>query len=421
MSAQAGTRNGEAMETLNLGIIGAGLMGREMAAAAARSFVLEDFPIRIRVTAVSDIDQARLNWFAKVPGVKSLTRDYRELLRMDEVDAVYAAVPHDLHGEVYGACLEAGKDLLAEKPFGINREIASGLTEAAERTCRFVRCSSEFPFYPGAQRAFKLASSGALGTILEVKAGFLHSSDLNPDKPVNWKRQSRTCGEIGVMGDLGIHVTHLPLRLGWKPSSVYAQLQKVFDRRPDGRGGMADCDTWDNAMLHTMVATGTQNFPMTLEMKRIAPGETNTWYFKAVGTQGGVEYSTKEPKTLWTFRGGKDQAWQREDLGFHSWFPTSTGSIFESGFPDSLLQMLAAFAWERSGRPGCPFPCATPREAADSHALFAAALLSHRHTSVQPIADAAEAGTVGLGLAETMPRGVASIPVGAAHAGRSPA
>lgn len=378
------------METLNIGIIGAGLMGREMAAAAARSFVLDGFPIRINVIAVSDIDSDRLHWFGRVPGVKSLTRNYQDMLKLAEVQAVYAAVPHHLHEEIYTHCLLAGKDLLAEKPFGIDWKAARNLGELAARTGRFVRCSSEFPFYPGAQRAYRLAQSGAFGTVLEVKAGFLHSSDLNPNKPINWKRQSRTCGDIGVMGDLGLHVTNLPFRLGWKPTTVYAQLQKVYARRPDGRGGMADCDTWDNAMLHTTVQAQDQAFPMTLEMKRIAPGETNTWYFQAIGTQGGVKYSTKEPKTLWTFSGGEEQAWHRQDLGFQSCFPTITGSIFESGFPDSLLQMLAAFAWERSGRPDCPFPCATPMEALDSHALFAAALESHRQGAVMAVRESAE-------------------------------
>ncbi len=370
------------MHSLNLGIIGAGLMGREVAAAAARGFVLEGFPVKLNVIAVSDIDPERLDWFTRVPGVRMLTRHYRELLEMPEVDAVYAAVPHHLHEEVYLDCLEAGKDLLAEKPFGMDLRAARSIRDTAQRLGRFVRVSSEFPFYPGAQQAYQLAAAGGLGTLLEVRAGFLHSSDLDPNKPINWKRQALTCGAIGVMGDLGLHVTHLPLRLGWRPDTVYAQLQKVYTRRPDGLGGMAACDTWDNALLHANVTDRGRTFPMTMEMKRISPGESNTWYFHAVGTQGGVRYSTKEPKTLWTFAGGKDQAWQRRDLGFRSCFPTITGSIFEPGFPDCLLQMLAAFAWERAGIPGCPFPCATPDEAVASHALFAAALASHHSASV---------------------------------------
>ena len=58
------------------------------------------------------------------------------------------------------------------------------------------------------------------------------------------------CGEIGVMGDLGMHACHFPFRMGWRPNRVYAQLSKVYTERPDGKGGMAPCDTWDNAVLH---------------------------------------------------------------------------------------------------------------------------------------------------------------------------
>ena len=113
-----------------------------------------------------------------------------------------------------------------------------------------MRVSSEFPFLPGVQRSSALIRSGEFGRLLEIRNSFLHSSDLDPKKPINWKRQSKFCGEPGVMNDLGLHVAHVPLRLGWKPISLYAQLQKIYNERPDGRGGMAACDTWDNAMVH---------------------------------------------------------------------------------------------------------------------------------------------------------------------------
>ena len=77
-----------------------------------------------------------------------------------------------------------------------------------------MRCSSEFPFAPGAQRTIEYVKSGALGRVLEIHSGFLHSSDLYPAKPANWKRHSNTCGEIGVMGDLGMHTAHIPSRFG---------------------------------------------------------------------------------------------------------------------------------------------------------------------------------------------------------------
>ncbi|RCH54359.1 gfo/Idh/MocA family oxidoreductase [Mucilaginibacter hurinus] len=371
------------MKTVNIGIIGGGLMGREAASAFGRWFALNDFPVKAELTSVCDLNENVLAWYKNVPTVTQLTTDYKELLANPSVDVVYVAVPHNLHLELYLEVLRAGKDLLAEKPFGIDLEAANAIKAEADKTGRFVRCSSEFPFLPGVQRVISEVKSGNLGRIIEVKAGFLHSSDMDFNKPINWKRQTKYCGEIGVMGDLGMHVLHVPLRLGWKPELVFAQLQKIVTERPDGKGGVAPCDTWNNAILNTQVTIAGETVPMTLETKRLAPGETNTWYIEVYGTEGGVRYSTKDTKALWQFKMGREQQWQRTDLGFAGVpFPTVTGGIFEIGFPDCFMQMLAAYVAEREGALGERFGCATPEEAVESHKVFAAALESAKTKSV---------------------------------------
>jgi predicted dehydrogenase len=362
--------------TTRIGIIGGGLMGREVASALSRWFVLENFPVQAELTAVCDLAEKQREWFRRIPSVKLLTADYHELLASPDVDVVYVAVPHNMHETIYLDVLKAGKDLLAEKPFGIDLKAARAIADAAKSSGRFVRCSSEFPFLPGAQRAYQIAREGKLGKVLEIHSGFHHSSDLDPTKPANWKRQVKTCGAIGVMGDLGMHAVHVPFRLGWNPKRVYAQLQKIYHERPDGKGGVATCDTWDNAMLHTEVEIDGSEVPVRFEMKRLAPSETNTWFIEILGTDGGVKFSTKEPKTLWTFQRGKEQFWQKTDLGFNGPFPTITGGIFEPGFPDCFLQMWAAYIAERAGKLDGRFGCVTPEEAVRSHELFEAALKS---------------------------------------------
>ena len=361
-----------------VGIIGGGLMGREVASALGRWFVLNDYPVQAELTAVCDTAEKPREWFRRVPTVKLLTADYRELLASPEVDVVYVAVPHHLHEQIYLEVLKAGKDLFAEKPFGIDLKAARAIADAAKSSGRFVRCSSEFPFLPGAQRICQFVRENKFGKLLEIHSGFRHSSDLDPSKPANWKRQVATCGEIGVMGDLGMHAVHIPLRFGWTPRRVYAQLQKVYPERPDGKGGKAKCDTWDNATLHGEVEVDGAETPICFEMKRLAPGETNTWFLEILGTDGGIRYSTKEPKTLWTFQRGKEQLWQRTDLGFQGPFPTITGGIFEPGFPDCFLQMWASYLAERAGKLDGRFGCVTPEEAVQSHRIFAAALQSQK-------------------------------------------
>ena len=366
---------------LRWGIIGGGLMGREFASALGRWFALTDETLpRAELIAVCDLVEETRNWFQRVPTVKQITASADELLANLDVDAVYVALPHNLHQEFYLKVLRAGKDLLAEKPFGIDLQAAQIVRNEAEKLNRFVRCSSELPFLPGGQRVWETLSNNleSVGRVLEIRAGFHHSSDLDSTKPANWKRFNRTCGEAGVLNDLGMHVAHLPLRLGWKPKTVYAQLQKGFPTRPDGKGGTVECDTWDNALLHCDVEIAGESVPMRWEMKRMAPTETNTWFIEVVGTTGGVRFSTKEPKTLGIFENGKEQSWNNIDLGHKMAFGTVTGGIFEAGFPDCILQMLASFAAERAGVLGEKFGMVRPEEAVQSHEVWSAALQSHQ-------------------------------------------
>jgi predicted dehydrogenase len=361
-----------------VGIIGGGLMGREVASALGRWFALLDFPVQLELAAVCDVAEKVREWFRQIPTVKLLTGDYHELLRTD-VDIVYVAVPHHLHEQIYLDVLRAGKDLLAEKPFGIDLNAAKNIRTVAAELKRFVRCSSEFPFLPPVQKIWQTLPTLALGRVLEIHSGFWHASDLDPSKPINWKRQNRFCGEIGVMGDLGMHTVHFPFRCGWQPRSVFAQLQKIYTERPDGKGGMAACDTWDNAQLHCDVEIDGRPVPMRVETKRLAPGEMNTWFLEILGTEAGVRFSTKHPKTLWLFKRQPEQAWIQLDVGQnYNAFPTITGGIFEAGFSDCFLQMWAAYVAEREGHLNGRFGCVTPDEAVASHALFAAALESHR-------------------------------------------
>ncbi|HWB04420.1 MAG TPA: Gfo/Idh/MocA family oxidoreductase [Verrucomicrobiales bacterium] len=374
------------MKTVNIGIIGGGLMGREMASAFARWCALKDMPVQPVLAGVADVSPGVLEWFRGIPTATLLTTDYHELLASPDIQVVYVAVPHNLHEKIYLDVLAAGKDLFAEKPFGIDLAAAQKIFNASENGGKFVRCSSEFPYFPGAQRVFKACQANNMGRLLEIRSGFHHSSDLDPTKAANWKRLSSICGEVGVLGDLGMHTLHVPLRLGWRPQSVYAQLQKGYPQRPGAGGTLTDCDTWDNAMLHTWIEHGGQQVPMRLEMKRMAPGATNTWFIEVLGTEGGIRYSTAEPKTLHTFRRAKEQIWERTDLGFEVAFPVITGGIFEPGFPDVMQQMWAAYLMEREGLLAGRFGCVTPREALTSHEVFAAALASQTDNSVAAVA-----------------------------------
>jgi predicted dehydrogenase len=373
-----------AKKIIRFGVIGCGLMGKEFASAAARWLHLTNVDFEPRIVAVCDAVPAATSWFEEnVPSVEKAYTNYKELLADPSIDAIYCAVPHNLHEQIYVDIIEAGKHLLGEKPFGIDQNANLSVQAAIDKHPEvIVRCSSEFPFFPGAQQIVQWVQENKFGKIIEVEAGFWHSSDLDPTKTINWKRRIATNGEYGCMGDLGMHVLHLPMRFGWKPKSVRALLSKIVPERPNNQGEMVPCETWDNAILACEVETDEQSFPMVLSTKRIAPGNANTWFIRIQGTQLSAEFTTKNPKQVASlpYSPGGTQAWHVVDAPYKSAYQTITGGIFEFGFSDSILQMWAAFCDElvHGAEMQQSFHCATPEEAAGSHVLFTAALESNR-------------------------------------------
>lgn len=378
-----------ARKPIRFGVIGLGLMGREFGSAAARWCHLLNLDFAPVITGICDTNEALFGWFIdNFDSLKVKTTNYHDLLASDEIDAVYCAVPHNLHHQVYSDIIRAGKHLLGEKPFGIDLAANEAILQEIEwQPNVLVACSSEFPFFPGAQRVIRYIDEGRFGQIIEVENGHLHSSDLDPNKKINWKRTVAINGEYGCMGDLGMHALHIPLRAGWLPQRIYAALSNIVTQRYNSAGELVPCETWDNATLVCDVKAGDQEFPLTIKTYRIAPGETNTWYIRILGTRFSVEYSTKYPKTLKTmaYTPGGEQGWTAVDLGYETAYPTITGNIVEFGFSDSLLQMWAAFCDELVyGRGGMkqPFYCATPQETHQQHRLLTAALESHRQRQI---------------------------------------
>lgn len=377
------------MRSVRFGIIGCGLMGREFASAAMRWKHLPDMDVRPDIVAVCDTSEKMLEWFRDgIPSIMQFTSDYRELLANPDLEAVYCAVPHNLHQQLYCDIIFADKHLMGEKPFGIDLAANTAIMECvAQHPDVFVRCSSEYPFIPAMQRLCGMIGSGELGEIIEVNTGFIHSSDLDTSKPINWKRMIGFNGEYGCMGDLGMHACHVPFRAGWKPRNVRAVLSNLVEERPDGKGGMAPCETWDNATLLCEAVnpeTG-RVFPWTIKTQRIAPGEKDTWYCEVLGMRKSVRYSSKNTNEIRVldYSGGGEQAWQVIDMGHETSFKSITGGIFEFGFSDSILQMWAAYLYELAHvEPLSRFAgCVTPEETALSHRLFTAALRSQRERS----------------------------------------
>ncbi|HHV93869.1 MAG TPA: Gfo/Idh/MocA family oxidoreductase, partial [Firmicutes bacterium] len=96
------------MEKVRVALVGCGRVARVHADALT---ALEE----TELTAVVDIKPDRAKAFSEHYGAKAYT-DYREVLELDDVDAVQIATPHYVHAEIAIAALKAGKHVLTEKP-----------------------------------------------------------------------------------------------------------------------------------------------------------------------------------------------------------------------------------------------------------------------------------------------------------------
>ena len=216
---------------------------------------------------VCDINPAALDWFDQIPTVTRKVSDYTDLLSDDAIDALYIAVRHDLHQQLYVDTIQAGKSLHAGKPFGIDGSAAaaSSSAAAANPSLRAAGAPASFEGFSRARSWPSTTRGPRPGRDHRGLLLLLHASDLDVGKPINWKRQARYCGEAGVMRTI-LGCTHGTCRCGSVGRGTDLVLQDTTER-PTPNGGRERCDTWDNAVLHGWVSTDSYSFPLTTEMK----------------------------------------------------------------------------------------------------------------------------------------------------------
>jgi myo-inositol 2-dehydrogenase/D-chiro-inositol 1-dehydrogenase len=144
--------------TLRFGLIGYGLFGRHHARAIAQApgATLAAIACRSPETA----EAARKDWPSVLVSV-----DYRELLARREIDAVDIVVPNDLHEEIGVAALEAGKDVLLEKPLAPTLAACDRLIETARRTDRVLSIGHELRLSEQWGAIKRLIDAGDLGDL----------------------------------------------------------------------------------------------------------------------------------------------------------------------------------------------------------------------------------------------------------------
>lgn len=121
----------------------------------------------------------------------------------DELDAAFIITPHVFHFEQASACLEAGVDVLLEKPMVMNADEARRLIDVRDRTGRLLTVAFNGSLSPQIRTAVQLLRSGDLGEILNVHAVVWQNWKLNTAD--TWRQVPAVAGG-GFLFDTGAHM-----------------------------------------------------------------------------------------------------------------------------------------------------------------------------------------------------------------------
>lgn len=276
--------------SIRLGIIGAGTVGQMHAAAAHAA----------GITVVSIVDSIPERGRALAEGLDGAkySADVGTILNDSSIQAVVVAVPNRWHKELAIAVMNAGKDVLLEKPMGMNRLECAEINRVSDATQRIVQIGMANRFSAVAQAAKPIVSNGELGHIYHAKAHLYRRRGV-PGLG-GWFTTKAISGG-GVLIDNGVHAIDLALWLMGFPTAtrVSGKVYAFFGKRmkdytyesmwagPPKLDGV--CDVEDSAHAFIRFAGGaTLDVQVAWAINIPSDREANTMAF--FGDRGGLTF-----------------------------------------------------------------------------------------------------------------------------------
>ena len=225
------------MKTVRWGILGTGKIARKFAEA------LKDTPgAQLTSVASRSLDNAKT--FASAFGAPAAYGSYQALADAGDIDIIYIATPHPMHAENALMALHAGKAVLCEKAFTINRREAEQVVALAREKKLFLMEAMWTRFMPALAEVRRIIASGEIGPVHQVTADFGFAKSDGPEH-----RLFNPALGGGALLDLGIYPLSIATALLGPVAAVQAQaemgatgvdVQTAFTLRHQG-GGMSIC------------------------------------------------------------------------------------------------------------------------------------------------------------------------------------
>ena len=241
--------------------------------------------------------------------------DWREMLagesaREDRVDLVTVATPNSTHFEITKAFLEAGFNVLCEKPMTVTVEEGEEIVKIVRTTGRICAVNYCYSAYPMIRQARAMVRAGELGNIRLVVTNFSHGHHgdaEDADNPrVRWRYDPAMAGVSGQFADCGIHALHMA---GFICDDHVTTLSADFASTISSRV------LEDDAMVNFRMSKGTVG---RLWTSSVAIGRQHGFDIQVFGEKGGLRWASEQPNQLiYTRTGGRTEIIEKGEGGLH--------------------------------------------------------------------------------------------------------
>jgi predicted dehydrogenase len=257
----------------------------------------------------------------------------REAARDDGIDVVAIVTPNHLHGRIASAFLDAGIDVICDKPMTTTLAEALALVAKVRETQRLFALTHNYSGYPMVRQAREMVAAGELGELRVIQAEYPQdwlSTDLEStgQKQAAWRVDPAIAGAGGSLGDIGSHAEHLARFIsGLELAQVSADLKTfVPGRRLD-----------DNCHVLLRYTNGARGM---LWSSQVAPGNENALRVRVYGSKAGLAFSQEHPNKLWfTPLGGQPQLITRGGAGAGA--AAARATRIPAGHPEGYLEGFA--------------------------------------------------------------------------------
>jgi predicted dehydrogenase len=225
------------VRTVNVGVVGAGFMGKAHSLAyAAMPMFFWPPPAIPRRLIIAELGDAAAREAAQRYGYERSAGDWHAVIDDPDVELVDIAVPNDAHAEIAIAAAEAGKHVLCEKPLARTADEARAMRDAVVRAGVTNMVAFNYRRTPAVALARKLVDDGTIGAVRNFRGTYLQDWSNDPDLPLSWRFRRDVAGS-GALGDVGTHVIDFARYLAGEIAAVNAMAQRYIDDRPVPEGG----------------------------------------------------------------------------------------------------------------------------------------------------------------------------------------